>query len=168
MSLPPENRPRSRHGTQHSFQDTKRETPKRARPQAVTTRVSRLTEISAKKKWKKAVSAVMALRALCAVQAEGASRPFIQKDPALKARLGDAAVFPYNEDADTNQRLQEQKEKEDNTACKLSLEICIRLPYRKQLSLRFSECGTYNCLLDLPCHLKDPHSLAIKPHVSFY
>lgn len=52
LSLLPENRPRSRHGTQHSFQDTKRETPKRARPQAVTTRVSRLTEISAKKKKK--------------------------------------------------------------------------------------------------------------------
>lgn len=107
MSLPPENRPRSRHGTQHSFQDTKRETPKRARPQAVTTRVSRLTEISAKKKWKKSVSAMMPLRAtLCAVQAEGPSRPFILKDPTLKARLGDAAVLPNNEDADTNQRLQ--------------------------------------------------------------
>lgn len=59
---------------------------------------------------------MMALRAAhCAVQAEGPSRPLILKDPTLKARLGDAAVLPDNEDADTNQRLQGQKEKEDNT-----------------------------------------------------
>lgn len=38
--------PRSLHGIQQSFQETKIETPNRARPQAVTTRDSRLTDTS--------------------------------------------------------------------------------------------------------------------------
>lgn len=38
--------PRSLHGIQQSFQETKRETPNRAKPQAVTTSDKRLTEIS--------------------------------------------------------------------------------------------------------------------------
>lgn len=38
--------PRSLHGIQQSFQETKRETPNRAKPQAVTTSDSRLTDIS--------------------------------------------------------------------------------------------------------------------------
>lgn len=63
LSLLPENRPLSRHGTQQSFQDTKRDTPKRARPQAVTTRVSRLTEISAKKQRSKVSMTAPQLRA---------------------------------------------------------------------------------------------------------
>lgn len=40
--------PRSLHGIQQSFQETNRETPNRAKPQAVTTRDNRLTEISEK------------------------------------------------------------------------------------------------------------------------
>lgn len=40
--------PRSLHGIQQSFQETKSETPKRAKPQAVTTSDSRLTETSGK------------------------------------------------------------------------------------------------------------------------
>lgn len=40
--------PRSLHGIQQSFQETKSETPNRAKPQAVTTRDSKLTEISEK------------------------------------------------------------------------------------------------------------------------
>lgn len=51
-----------------------------------------------------------------AIQTERPSHPLILKDPTLKARLGDAAVLTDNEDSDTNQRLQELKEEEDNTA----------------------------------------------------
>lgn len=40
-------RPRSRHGIQQSFHETKRETPNKAKPQAVTTSDSRLTDTSA-------------------------------------------------------------------------------------------------------------------------
>lgn len=40
--------PRSLHGIQQSFQETKSETPNRAKPQAVTTSDSRLTETSEK------------------------------------------------------------------------------------------------------------------------
>lgn len=40
--------PRSLHGIQQSFQETKSETPNRAKPQAVTTSDSRLTETSGK------------------------------------------------------------------------------------------------------------------------
>lgn len=45
--------PRSLHGIQQSFQETKRETPNRAKPQAVTTSDSRLTDISEKMKSEK-------------------------------------------------------------------------------------------------------------------
>ena len=38
--------PRSLHGIQQSFQETNRETPNRAKPQAVTTSDNRLTDIS--------------------------------------------------------------------------------------------------------------------------
>lgn len=41
-------RPRSLHGIQQSFQETNRETPNNAKPQAVTTSDNRLTDISEK------------------------------------------------------------------------------------------------------------------------
>lgn len=69
----------------------------------------------------------------CAVQAEGPSHPLILKGPTLKARLGDAEVLPDNEDSDTNQRLQEQREKEDNIACKLCLETTERYVLKETL-----------------------------------
>ena len=86
LSLLPENRPRSRHGTQQSFQDTKRDTPKRARPQAVTTSVSRLTEISAEKQRSQVSGAAPPGPSPCA---QGQNGPLIHAslEPLRTARL---------------------------------------------------------------------------------